>query len=144
MCYTHHSLHSCPTPYVPHQAYPLALLPRSFAAHGQPLGCCLCQESKPFPAPSLTSLAWWRVSFLKTPPTCRVCRMVSLGFSCSLVPLLIHIHASSEKMDAHTSCGKEDGPQPCVLSLISVIHRSCRRQSFLPYLVQSIGSHTRG
>ena len=62
--------------------------------------------------------------------------MVSLGFSCSLVPMLIHIHASSEKTDAHTSCGKDDGPQPWVLSVISVIHRSCRRGSFLPYLVQ--------
>lgn len=81
----------------------------------------LCQESEPFLAPSLTSLAWWRVSFLKTPPTCRVCRMVSLCFPCSLVHVCIHIHTSSQK-DTHRWWER---PQPshCVLSFISVMHR---------------------
>ena len=127
---------TCAPPGLPPQHSSLAPLlpmgnPQAAVSHFLEGTHTLCQESEPFPAPSLTSLAWWRVSFLKTPPTCRVCRMVSLGFPCSLVPLRIHKHTPLEKTDMSTSSGKEDDPLPYVLSPISVIRRSCRRGSFL-------------
>lgn len=150
------TLDDCLTPCVPLLSFlvaplpwPASLLPvNNLQADDEPCFLkythTLCQESESVSAPSLTSLAWWRVRLLKTPPTCRVCRMVSLSFLCSLVHARTHVPTPSQKIGIYTQVVERRTTHCPVSFLSSPSYINLAREEVFSYLsfIQSAAPHT--